>query len=41
MSVVTAKIDIAAPPQEVWDFSMDPDKTLEWALYDLILGWKQ
>ena len=29
-SVVTAKIDIAAPPQEVWDFSMDPAKTLEW-----------
>jgi uncharacterized protein YndB with AHSA1/START domain len=30
MSVVTAQIDIAAPPQEVWDFSMDPAKTLEW-----------
>ena len=30
MSVVVAQIDIAAPPQEVWEFSMDPDKTLEW-----------
>ena len=30
MSVVVAKIDIAAPPHEVWDFSMDPEKTLEW-----------
>ncbi len=30
MSVVVAQIDIAAPPQEVWDFSMDPAKTLEW-----------
>jgi uncharacterized protein YndB with AHSA1/START domain len=30
MSVVTAEIDIAAPPQEVWDFSMDPQKTLAW-----------
>ncbi|HEX8207604.1 MAG TPA: SRPBCC family protein [Solirubrobacteraceae bacterium] len=30
MSVVVAQIDIAAPPQEVWDFAMDPSKTLEW-----------
>ena len=30
MSVVVARIDIAAPPQEVWDFAMDPGKTLEW-----------
>ena len=30
MSVVIARIEIAAPPQEVWDFAMDPDKTLEW-----------
>jgi uncharacterized protein YndB with AHSA1/START domain len=30
MSVVIARIDIAAPPQEVWDFAMDPGKTLEW-----------
>jgi uncharacterized protein YndB with AHSA1/START domain len=30
MSVVVAQIDIAASPQEVWDFAMDPDKTLEW-----------
>jgi uncharacterized protein YndB with AHSA1/START domain len=30
MSVVVARIDIAAPPQEVWDFAMDPARTLEW-----------
>ena len=30
MSVVTAQIHIAADPQEVWDFAMDPAKTLEW-----------
>lgn len=30
MSVVRASIDIAAPPQAVWEFSMDPDRTLEW-----------
>ena len=30
MSVVVAQIDIAAPPQEVWDVAMDPDRTLEW-----------
>jgi uncharacterized protein YndB with AHSA1/START domain len=30
MSVVIARLDIAAPVQEVWDFAMDPDKTLEW-----------
>ncbi|HEV2813802.1 MAG TPA: SRPBCC family protein [Solirubrobacteraceae bacterium] len=30
MSVVRAQIDIAAPPQAVWDFSMDPARTLEW-----------
>jgi uncharacterized protein YndB with AHSA1/START domain len=30
MSVVIAQLDIAAPVQEVWDFAMDPDKTLEW-----------
>ncbi|HEX8123603.1 MAG TPA: SRPBCC family protein [Solirubrobacteraceae bacterium] len=29
-SVVVARIDIAAPPQEVWDFAMDPARTLEW-----------
>ena len=30
MSVVIARLDIAAPVQEVWDFAMDPAKTLEW-----------
>jgi uncharacterized protein YndB with AHSA1/START domain len=30
MSVVVAQIDIAAPPEEVWEFAMDPAKTLEW-----------
>ena len=30
MSVVVAQIDIAASPQEVFDFAMDPSKTLEW-----------
>ena len=30
MSVVIARLDIAAPVQEVWDFAMDPSKTLEW-----------
>jgi uncharacterized protein YndB with AHSA1/START domain len=30
MSVVVAQIDIAAPPQRVWDVAMDPGRTLEW-----------
>ncbi len=30
MSVVVAQLHIAAPPQEVFDFAMDPEKTLEW-----------
>ncbi len=30
MSVVVAQIDIAAPPQQVWEFAMDPQRTLEW-----------
>ena len=30
MSVVVAQLEIAAPPQEVWDFAMDPDNTLDW-----------
>ena len=30
MSVVHAEIDIAAPPQEVWDFMMDPARSLDW-----------
>ena len=30
MSVVVAQIDIAAPPQAVWDVAMDPERTLEW-----------
>jgi len=30
VSVVVAQIDIAAPPEEVWDFVMDPESTREW-----------
>ena len=30
MSVGGAQIDIAAPPQAVWEVAMDPDRTLEW-----------
>lgn len=30
MSVVTAQIDIAASPQQVWEFVMDPGRVLEW-----------
>ena len=30
MSTVDARIEIAASPQEVWDYAMDPDNTLEW-----------
>jgi uncharacterized protein YndB with AHSA1/START domain len=30
MSVVIAQLDIAAPPQQVWDLAMDPARTLEW-----------
>lgn len=30
MDVVTARIDIAAPPQEVWDYVMDAGRTDEW-----------
>jgi carbon monoxide dehydrogenase subunit G len=28
--VVKVEIDIAAPPQDVWDMVMDPQRTLEW-----------
>ena len=30
MTVVLARIDIAAPPQAVWDYVMDAEATLEW-----------
>ena len=30
MSVVEATIDINAEPRRVFDYAMDPDKTLEW-----------
>ena len=30
MSVVIAQIDIAAPARKVWDFAMDPARTLDW-----------
>jgi carbon monoxide dehydrogenase subunit G len=30
VSVVIAQIDIAAPPEKVWEFVMDPARTLEW-----------
>lgn len=30
MSTVTAQIEIAASPQEVWDFVMDPECTHRW-----------
>jgi len=30
VSLVVAQIDIAAPPQTVWDVVMDPNRTLEW-----------
>lgn len=30
MSIVTVTIDIAAPPQAVWDASMDPENTRSW-----------
>ncbi len=30
MSVVTASIDIDAPPQEVFDYAMAPESTPEW-----------
>ena len=30
MSVVIAQIDIAAPPQRVWDVVMDPQTTRQW-----------
>ena len=38
MSVVVAQLDIAAPPQEVWDFAMDPDNTLEWVTISREIG---
>ena len=38
MSVVIARLDIAAPVQEVWDFAMDPDKTLEWVTISREVG---
>ena len=30
MSVVTVSVDIAAPPQAVWDFALDPARTRDW-----------
>lgn len=30
MSVVTASIDIAAPPEKVWNAIMDPSRLTEW-----------
>jgi uncharacterized protein YndB with AHSA1/START domain len=30
MSLVTASIQIAAPPAEVWKFVMDPDRLADW-----------
>jgi uncharacterized protein YndB with AHSA1/START domain len=30
VSVVVAEIDIAAPPDAVWEYVMDPERTLEW-----------
>lgn len=30
MSVVVAKIEIGAPPQEVWDYVMDPARAQQW-----------
>ncbi|MBA3328906.1 MAG: SRPBCC family protein [Solirubrobacterales bacterium] len=30
MSVVVAQIDIEAPPEQVWEYVMDPARTLEW-----------
>ena len=30
MSVVVVSVDIDAPPQEVWDYALDPHRTTEW-----------
>jgi carbon monoxide dehydrogenase subunit G len=34
MSVVVAEIDIAAPPEAVWQVIMDPDRLHEWVTID-------
>lgn len=38
MSLVLAQIDLAAPPQQVWDVVMDPARTLEWVTIARGLG---
>lgn len=38
MSLVAAQIDLAAPPQQVWDVVMDPERTLEWVTIARGLG---
>jgi uncharacterized protein YndB with AHSA1/START domain len=30
MSLVAVEIDIQAPPEQVWDYIMDPERTREW-----------
>lgn len=30
MSAVVAEVEIAVPPEEVWDVVMDPTRTLDW-----------
>ena len=38
MTVVVAAIDIAAPPQEVFDLAMEPYRTPEWVTIALLVS---
>src|ERR1700689_2492086 len=37
MSLVTASIQIAAPPAKVWKFVMDPDRLADWVTVHRVL----
>ena len=38
MTAVTVSIEIAAPPQEIWDVIMDPRRFVDWVTIHRKLG---